>query len=178
MESSQNMAERNPDDPERKANDRIRQTSPVPNEDSAEWSAETDHAESDHSESDHSESDHSESAQNESAHPEVIGRYRIERVLGRGGFGLVYLAYDEQLDRDVAVKVPHAKLISNEEDADAYRAEAQTVAKLDHPNIVPVYDAGGTSEFPFYVVSKYVEGANLAVRFGSVGFRNPRPRSR
>ena len=47
-----------------------------------------------------------------SDHPERIGRYRIERVLGQGGFGLVYLAYDDQLERRVAVKVPHARLIS------------------------------------------------------------------
>jgi hypothetical protein len=45
-------------------------------------------------------------------HPQRIGRYRIEKVLGQGGFGLVYLAYDEQLNRPVTVKVPHAKLIA------------------------------------------------------------------
>ena len=44
--------------------------------------------------------------------PQRIGRYRIEKVLGKGGFGLVYLAHDEQLNRPVAVKVPHARLIS------------------------------------------------------------------
>ena len=64
-----------------------------------------------------------------------IGRYRIQKVLGEGGFGLVYLAHDEQLDRPVAVKVPHAKLISRPEDAEAYLAEARTVANLDHPGI-------------------------------------------
>lgn len=70
---------------------------------------------------------------------------------------------DEELDRPVAVKVPHARLISGSGDADAYRAEAQTVAKLDHPNIVPVFDAGaGSEDYPFYVVSKYIEGASLA----------------
>ena len=71
-------------------------------------------------------------------HPQRIGRYRIEKVLGKGGFGLVYLAQDEQLNRPVAVKVPHAKLISKPEDAEAYLAEARTVANLDHPGIVPV----------------------------------------
>ena len=75
-------------------------------------------------------------------HPERIGRYRIEKVLGQGGFGLVYLAYDEQLHRRVAVKVPHARLISKPEDAEAYLTEARTVANLDHPHIVPVYDVG------------------------------------
>ena len=63
--------------------------------------------------------------------PEHIGRYRIQKVLGRGSFGLVYLAYDEQLDRPVAVKVPHARLVSRPEQAEAYLTEACTVANLD-----------------------------------------------
>jgi len=97
-------------------------------------------------------------------HPARIGRYRIEKVLGKGGFGLVYLAYDEQLNRPVAVKVPHAKLISKAGDAESYLTEARTVANLDHPHIVPVHDVGSTDEFPCYIVSKYVEGTNLATR--------------
>ena len=97
-------------------------------------------------------------------HPERIGRYRIEKVLGKGGFGLVYLAHDEQLERLVAIKVPHAKLISKPEDAEAYLVEARTVANLDHPGIVPVHDVGSTDEFPCYVVSKYIEGTDLSAR--------------
>lgn len=95
------------------------------------------------------------------APPKQIGRYRIERVLGEGGFGLVYLAQDEQLNRRVAIKVPHNKLIAKPEDAELYLAEARTVAGLDHPSIVPVYDIGNTQEFPCYVVSKYIEGTDL-----------------
>jgi serine/threonine protein kinase len=97
-------------------------------------------------------------------HPERIGRYRIEKVLGKGGFGLVYLAHDEQLDRLVAIKVPHAKLISKPEDAEAYLVEARTVANLDHPGIVPVHDVGSTEDCPCYVVSKYIEGTDLSAR--------------
>ncbi len=97
-------------------------------------------------------------------HPERIGRYRIERVLGKGGFGLVYLAHDEQLNRRVAMKVPHAKLISKPEDAEAYLAEARTVANLDHPGIVPVFDVGSSDDCPCYVVSKYIEGADLSTK--------------
>ena len=70
--------------------------------------------------------------------PQRIGRYRVERVLGQGGFGVVYLAHDEQLQRPVAAKVPHRRLVSRPEDADAYLAEARTVAGLDHPNIIPL----------------------------------------
>jgi serine/threonine protein kinase/energy-coupling factor transporter ATP-binding protein EcfA2 len=96
--------------------------------------------------------------------PETIGRYRIERLLGKGGFGLVYLARDEQLDRPVAVKVPHANRVARLEDAELYLAEARTVASLEHPHIVPVHDVGSTAEFPFFVVSKYVEGSDLATK--------------
>jgi len=97
-------------------------------------------------------------------HPQRITRYRIEKVLGKGGFGIVYLAHDEQLNRLVAVKVPHASLISKPEDADAYLAEARTVANLDHPGIVPVHDVGSTEDCPCYVVSKYIPGTDLATR--------------
>jgi serine/threonine protein kinase len=96
--------------------------------------------------------------------PSHIGRYRVERVLGLGGFGLVYLAHDDQLQRPVAVKVPHARLVSRPEDADAYLSEARAVARLDHPHIVPVYDVGSTEQFPCFVVSRYIDGTDLAAR--------------
>src|SRR6516165_3676148 len=96
--------------------------------------------------------------------PRRIGRYRVERTLGEGGFGVVYLAHDEQLHRPVAVKVPHRRLVSRPEDAQAYLAEACTVAALDHPNIVPVYDVGSTEDCPCFVVSKFIDGTDLATR--------------
>ncbi len=91
-----------------------------------------------------------------------IGRYRIESVLGRGGFGVVYLARDDQLQRRVAVKVPHRQRIAGPGDAAAYLTEARAVAGLDHPNIVPVYDVGAADDFPCFIVSKYIEGRPLA----------------
>ncbi len=97
-------------------------------------------------------------------HPRQIGRYRIEQVLGKGGFGLVYLAHDDQLDRLVAIKVPHANLISQPNDAEAYLAEARTVANLDHPHIVPVFDVGSSEDWPCFVVSKYIEGTDLSTK--------------
>src|SRR5262245_29785313 len=96
--------------------------------------------------------------------PSHIGRYRIEGVLGHGGFGLVYLAHDEQLRRPVALKVPHARLVAQAGDAEAYLTEARTVANLDHPHIVPVYDVGSTEESPCFIVSKYIDGTDLATR--------------
>ena len=96
--------------------------------------------------------------------PTYVGRYRIEKVLGQGGFGLVYLAHDEQLQRLVAIKVPHRKLVDRPEAAEAYLSEARTVANLDHANIVPVFDVGGGEDCPCYVVSKYIDGTDLATR--------------
>ena len=96
--------------------------------------------------------------------PERVGRYRIEKLLGRGGFGRVYLADDEQLQRRVALKVPHKEVLGNTVDAQAYLAEARTVASLDHPSIVPVYDIGSSDDFPYFIVSKFVEGQSLAAK--------------
>lgn len=104
------------------------------------------------------------SAADATDHPRRIGRYVVEGVLGEGGFGVVYLAYDEQLQRSVAVKVPHPDRIAAAGNAEAYHAEAQAAARLDHPNIVPVYDSGSTDRFPCFIVSKYIEGTNLSER--------------
>ncbi len=93
-----------------------------------------------------------------------IGRFRVERVLGQGGFGLVYLAVDEQLSRRVAIKVPHARLISEPAAIESYLREARIVANFDHPNIVPVFDVGVSEQFPCYIVSKYIDGTDLSER--------------
>ena len=104
------------------------------------------------------------SAAASAALPEQIGRYRVEKVLGKGGFGLVYLAHDDQLHRPVAIKVPHPRLVARPDQAEAYLMEARTVAGLDHPHIVPVFDVGGTEWFPCFVVSKFIDGTDLAGR--------------
>ena len=101
---------------------------------------------------------------------ERIGRYRIERLLGKGGFGLVYLARDEQLDRSVAIKLPYARLVSGPDEAHGYLAEARSVAALDHASIVPVHDVGSTDDCPFYIVSKYIPGTDLASSIGERRF--------
>jgi len=96
--------------------------------------------------------------------PKVIGRHRVIRLLGEGGFGRVYLAHDDDLDRPVAIKVPRPDRIGRPEDVEAYLAEARTLARLDHPGIVPVHEVGRTKDGLCFVVSKYVEGIDLAGR--------------
>ena len=91
-----------------------------------------------------------------------LGRYEIERELGSGGFGIVYLAYDELLKRRVAIKIPHPRRGLTAEDMERCSVEARIVAKLDHAHIVPVYDIGRTAEDLPYIVSKYIEGCSLS----------------
>ncbi len=96
------------------------------------------------------------------------GRYRRVRDLGAGTFGEVYLAYDLELDRHVAVKVPNATRISAFKDIDFFVEEARTAASLNHPNIVPVYDIGRTPEGAVYIVSRFIEGKTLRQLIGNV----------
>jgi len=98
--------------------------------------------------------------------PAKIGRYRIIRRLGQGGFGTVYLAHDDDLDRPVAIKVPNPERITDPEDVEAFLREARILARLDHPNIVPVHDVGRTEDGLCFIVSKLIEGNDLAVRIG------------
>jgi|JI9StandDraft_1071089.scaffolds.fasta_scaffold00188_22 serine/threonine protein kinase/tetratricopeptide (TPR) repeat protein len=95
--------------------------------------------------------------------PKSFGRYRVVALLGKGGFGAVYRAVDEQLDRDVAIKVTLGSLLDTFLRKN-FLTEARIVAALDHPNIVPVYDVGQTNEGDFFVVSKLIEGGDLSSR--------------
>ena len=114
-----------------------------------------------------------------------IGRYRVERLLGEGGFGRVFLAHDEELGRLVAVKTPRRDRIALPKDMEAYLTEARTLAGLDHPHIVPVYDAGRTEDGLCFVVSRFIEGSDLAKRIAEdsavaaesaeMARRSPRP---
>ena len=84
--------------------------------------------------------------------PDHLGRYRITAKLGSGTFGIVYRAYDGELQREVAVKVPHRKHVACPADIEAYLAEARVLANLEHPHIVPVHDFGRTDDGLCYVV--------------------------
>ena len=96
--------------------------------------------------------------------PEKIGRYRVERLLGVGSFGRVYLAHDDQLMRDVAIKVPKFNIATDPQQVEEFLHEARAAAKLDHPNIIPVFDVGSDESCPCFMVSKLIDGFDLDVR--------------
>ncbi|MFE7105993.1 protein kinase [Streptomyces sp. NPDC057575] len=92
------------------------------------------------------------------------GRYQLRDLLGEGGMASVYLAYDTALDRQVAIKTLHTELGREQSFRERFRREAQAVAKLQHTNIVSVFDTGedelGGALMP-YIVMEYVEGQPL-----------------
>ncbi|MBM4075915.1 MAG: hypothetical protein FJ267_09755, partial [Planctomycetes bacterium] len=102
--------------------------------------------------------------------PSKIGGYDIERLLGDGGFGLVYLGFDGDLKRHVAIKVPHRHRIRSKSDVDEYLKEAQTLASLSHASIVQVFEFDRTDDGLCFVVSKYIPGGDLAERAKSSPF--------
>jgi eukaryotic-like serine/threonine-protein kinase len=97
-------------------------------------------------------------------HPTKIGRYTILGLLGKGGFGEVFQAFDDDLNRPVAIKVPRPERVSQPKDVEAYLNEARILASLDHPHIVPVYAVGRTDDGLCFVVSKLIEGSDLATK--------------
>jgi serine/threonine protein kinase len=89
------------------------------------------------------------------------GRYRLERRLGRGGMASVYLGHDTELDRPVAVKLLDGTFVQDDAFRKRFVREARVAARLSHPNVVSVYDAGVDEAGP-YIVMEHVEGENLA----------------
>ncbi|HET9186151.1 MAG TPA: protein kinase [Solirubrobacterales bacterium] len=98
----------------------------------------------------------------------LSGRYKLEAKLGSGGMSTVYLARDTTLDRQVAVKVMHREMSEQADQLERFRQEARAVAKLSHPNVVAVIDAGEDGGHP-YIVFEYVEGETLKQRISRVG---------
>ncbi|MDH3725856.1 MAG: Stk1 family PASTA domain-containing Ser/Thr kinase, partial [Thermoleophilia bacterium] len=87
-------------------------------------------------------------------------RYALQRELGTGGMAEVYLAHDDLLDRQVAVKVLSARYAADPSFVERFRREASAAAGLNHPNIVAVYDRGETNG-SYYIVMEYLDGPNL-----------------
>ena len=94
---------------------------------------------------------------------ERFGRYEIIRELGRGGMAIVYLAFDPRFDRQVALKVLPRELMFREKTKARFFREAKTIAALEIPGIVPVYDYGEEDDQPFFVMG-YMSGGSLAER--------------
>jgi WD40 repeat protein/tRNA A-37 threonylcarbamoyl transferase component Bud32 len=92
--------------------------------------------------------------------PARLGRFEIRCRVGAGAFGVVYRAYDALLDREVALKVPHAGRLDSEKDKARFVREAKAAAKLRHPNIVPVYEAG-EHDGGHYLAAAFIEGRTL-----------------
>ena len=93
-------------------------------------------------------------------HPERIGQYVIERELGRGGMGVVYLATQPGLNRKVALKVLSSDLASDPEFVERFNREAELLAKLDSPHVITIHDHGTADGF-LYLTTQYVAGGDL-----------------
>src|ERR1700759_3046644 len=98
----------------------------------------------------------------------LAGEYSLERELGRGGMGIVYLARDVRLDRAGAIKVLPTHLSATVEARDRFTREARTAASLSHPHIVPIHRVGEAGEFVFFVMT-FVDGETLGDRLRRAG---------
>ncbi len=92
---------------------------------------------------------------------QTVGRYEIRQRLGRGGFGEVYLAWDKELHRNVAVKIPRPGRFRSPEDCRRFVEEAATIAQLKHRGIVPVHDIGRQADGTPFLIMEYVPGRTL-----------------
>jgi serine/threonine-protein kinase len=90
----------------------------------------------------------------------IEGKYRMDRLLGKGGMGAVFLAHDLALDREVAIKVLPPDVAQDEQVVRRFQQEAKTAAKLDHPNIIPIYRVESEGGLHYFVM-KYVVGTSL-----------------
>src|SRR3569623_586628 len=102
----------------------------------------------------------------------LAGQYDIERELGRGGMGVVYLAHDVKLDREVAIKVLPPLLAGSADVRERFLREARTAARLSHPNIVAIHRADEIDSRVFFVMG-YIAGESLADRLRRTGPLEP-----
>ncbi len=97
-----------------------------------------------------------------------LGKFDLLEVLGKGGFGTVYRAMDRSLEREVAIKILHPQLMVDESFIERFRKEAKVLAKLEHPNIVSIYELG-EEEGRMYIAMRYLQGGSLRDRLKKAG---------
>jgi tRNA A-37 threonylcarbamoyl transferase component Bud32 len=107
----------------------------------------------------------------------VVGGYRIEERIGRGGMGVVFLATHMALDKRVALKVIAEELAEDEGFRERFRREPKLAASIDHPNVIPVFDAGEEDE-QLFVAMRYVEGSDLRSVIANEGRLDPKRAAR
>ena len=100
----------------------------------------------------------------------LIDRYEIRSLLGEGGFGQVYKAFDPKLQRNVAIKIPHLHRIATPAALAGYEAEARTLAKLNHPSIVAIHDVGAMPNGLPFLVSHFIDGTTLGFKMRRTPF--------
>jgi eukaryotic-like serine/threonine-protein kinase len=98
----------------------------------------------------------------------LSGRFRLDEKIGSGGMSTVYLAFDPTLERWVAIKLMHRDISTDPDQLERFRREARAVARLNHPHVVTVIDAGEDDGTP-YIVFEYVEGETLKERIARLG---------
>src|SRR5665213_206581 len=100
--------------------------------------------------------------------PVVIDRYEVRELLGSGSFGSVYRAFDPRLGREVALKVLRTEMTAAPQTVERFLREAKAAAKLDHPHIVAVFDAGRASDV-YFIASAFIKGGTLASAIPETG---------
>src|SRR5262249_41999487 len=98
--------------------------------------------------------------------PACLGRFPVRKQIGKGSFGVVYLATDPAFPRLVALKVPRAERVQTEEQRRAFLRDAQIAATLNHPGVVTVYEIDTTGDQPF-IVQEYMPGGDLKQRMAA-----------
>jgi serine/threonine protein kinase len=92
--------------------------------------------------------------------PKTIGKYEIRRLLGKGGMGAVYLAFDPLIEREVAIKVLHSQLSNQRNSVQRFLGEARAVGKLNHPNAIAIYEIGAI-DGDYFIVMELAEGGSV-----------------
>jgi len=99
----------------------------------------------------------------------IGGKYEVQSILGEGGMAVVYKAYHKHMERTVVIKVMQGWLMSNKNSLERFEREYKLTAKLNHPNIVNVYDVGFLSQQEPYLVMEFIKGESLAEKVGRQG---------